>query len=415
MKIIEGDRNQAIYGGGFDFSIDNIWKPRMEELEISGTYRLSDNIAEVVENFALDGRKMNSICQDKVNIKPHIIIYNDKNCSCKVIQKFAEIIRKNQRDHKIPAELKYPVKVVSWVVKKSEEGKITLPDYCPKFNREKSSSKIDFDSLESYLLNCGNIYRDIYNSIINACLKVLRLEEIKYEDKFYTKSSLMKYLRDEKPEEYEIFLQNLYHWSTLVIKKEQSKALSLIRDYIGCFLSLFSKSIKESYNFINDEAKAVEECNETDDYDCDSCKINGEKIEINSVHSVKGETHTATLYLESFYNKKYELDFISDMVLKKKVADKIKEIEMEIDRLKKELETLNGGRGSKTKEEGIKNKRKYIGNIKRYSKIVYVGFSRPTHLLAFAVHKDRYDKYLGKDIDRDFWEVVNVDDNSDVI
>ena len=63
----------------------------------------------------------------------------------------------------------------------------------------------------------------------------------------------MKYLRDEKQEEYEIFLQNLYNWSTLVIKKEQSKALSLIRDYIGCFLSLFSKSIKESYNFINDE------------------------------------------------------------------------------------------------------------------------------------------------------------------
>ena len=40
-------------------------------------------------------------------------------------------------------------------------------------------------------------------------------------------------------------------------------------------------------------------------------------------------------------------------------------------------------------------------------KMAYVGFSRPTHLLCFAVHKNRFDEYLG-DINRDEWEIIEV-------
>ncbi len=204
---------------------------------------------------------------------------------------------------------------------------------------------------------------------------------------------------------------NLYQWSTLIIKKKKSEALTSIRNYISHFLSLFGKSIKESHVFIDEEVKESEvECNETDERDCASCKINGEEIEINSVHSVKGETHTATLYLESFYNKKYELDFVWDMVLEKNVAAKIKDIEMRIESIKEELKMLNGGRGSGTRKDEIKKKQNLIEYLKRYSKMVYVGFSRPTHLLAFAVHKERYDRYLKNDIDTNFWQVITIDD-----
>ena len=37
------------------------------------------------------------------------------------------------------------------------------------------------------------------------------------------------------------------------------------------------------------------------------------------------------------------------------------------------------------------------------SKMVYVGFSRPTHLLCFVVHKDR----LNADFENDNWEIIN--------
>jgi DNA helicase II / ATP-dependent DNA helicase PcrA len=378
-----GDRNQAIFGGEADFRVDNIWKPRKDELKITGTYRLSDNIASVVENLALDGGKITSICEDKVKINPYIFVYNDDNYNCKVIQKFIEIIKEYQEEKKIPVELENPVKAVSWVVRESEERKVTLPDYCPKFNRNKASSWIDFNSLESYLINCENNYRDIYNSLLNAFLKVLRIEGIKHEGRFFTKWSLMKYLRDEKAKEYERFKLNLYLWSTMIIRKEKSKVLTFIRNYISHFISLFDKSIKESYVFINEKAKILKAYLDgtEDDYDCDLCKLNGKKIEINSVHSVKGETHTATLYLESYYQKDGR-------------GENTKSYESQ--RLSEQFKNIKISPTSRKR-------------VKQSAKMVYVGFSRPTHLLAFAVHKERYNKYL-KDINTDFWKVIDVDD-----
>lgn len=39
--------------------------------------------------------------------------------------------------------------------------------------------------------------------------------------------------------------------------------------------------------------------------------------------------------------------------------------------------------------------------------MMYVGFSRPTHLLCFAVQKDRFDEYLSN-INTEEWEIVNI-------
>jgi hypothetical protein len=44
---------------------------------------------------------------------------------------------------------------------------------------------------------------------------------------------------------------------------------------------------------------------------------------------------------------------------------------------------------------------------KQAAKMVYVGFSRPTHLLCFAVHESRFSK-LESDIDKNIWEVVRL-------
>src|SRR5690554_6494253 len=104
-------------------------------------------------------------------------------------------------------------------------------------------------------------------------------------------------------------------------------------------------------------------------------------VKPNSVHSVKGQTHTATLYLESFYHKdgkgenakSYESQRLSEQFMNKVL--------------------VNAGKRQKMS-----------------AKMVYVGFSRPTHLLAFAVHRNRYEKYLSC-IDTYLWEIVLVNSN----
>lgn len=95
------------------------------------------------------------------------------------------------------------------------------------------------------------------------------------------------------------------------------------------------------------------------------------KIEINvaNIHSVKGQTHTATLYMESSYYSGYE---------------------------SQRLESQFRGK-SVTKKSGKR--------VKQSAKMAYVGLSRPTHLLCFAVHRSRWEK-LKDDIPKDKWEIV---------
>jgi len=74
------------------------------------------------------------------------------------------------------------------------------------------------------------------------------------------------------------------------------------------------------------------------------------EIEVSTIHGVKGETHTATCYLETFF---YDYD--------------IKRI-------------MNYMKGKCT----ISTQKRIIQNLK----MAFVGMSRPSHLLCVAVHSD---------------------------
>jgi len=76
---------------------------------------------------------------------------------------------------------------------------------------------------------------------------------------------------------------------------------------------------------------------------------NGIVIHIGTVHSVKGETHTATLYLETYYQRATDAGRL--------------------------IEFLKGNRPESQKQKAYH---------KQNLKIAHVAFSRQTHLLAFA-------------------------------
>lgn len=108
-------------------------------------------------------------------------------------------------------------------------------------------------------------------------------------------------------------------------------------------------------------------------------KADGFEIEITSVHAVKGQTHCATLYLESYFQqdgrganaKSYESQRLKDQFLGTQIQSTVR------------------------------------GRVKQSAKMVYVGFSRPTDLLCIAVHKDRFDTVLST-INRDDWEIIKI-------
>ena len=206
---------------------------------------------------------------------------------------------------------------------------------------------------------------------MNALLKILRLENINASDnRPYTRKKLFDFIKETDIQKYEELNLNLYNWSIGVVQDNTDVIWSQIKAHVPNFLGAFSKTTTPASSaFINNDIDTQEE--ETERSHATNNFIDAElEIEVTSVHSVKGQTHAATLYLESCYQGKHESERLTNQFL-----------------------------GTPFKESKVHHKSSV--------KMAYVGFSRPTELLCIAIHKDRFDKYLSG-INRSEWEIKEV-------
>lgn len=380
-----GDKNQAIFNS---VKTDDIWVDRPEVLRLNGSQRLSQPIADVVKKFALyGGVNFDIVGENGGEIRPHILVFEDANIE-NVIPCFAKIVK-----NKGLARSEKPIKVICWNTEWNDEtsrqdtAKLRLEDYHKRFKKDKGKPKQDYDNLKSYFLyyERKETLKSIQKNILNAFLKILRLENINTKDERpYTKKKLIDFIYEKGNQKYDEFNLNLYNWSIGIVREKTNEVFTSIKEYISSFLAIFDKQISESSNFINDDnaenpAVNAEILDPTNHY-----KADGFEIEITSVHAVKGQTHCATLYLESYFQldgrgvnaKSYESQRLKDQFLGMQIQSNVGE------------------------------------RIKQSAKMVYVGFSRPTDLLCVAVHKDRFDIFLN-DIDREVWEIIEVTNNEE--
>jgi len=371
-----GDINQAIYSG--KVRTDEVWKFRETPLTINGSHRLSANIAELVNCFTLnreggfqvEGKNQNS------NLKPHLIVYKADKIK-EVIPKFSQIIKGYSDSEDVIISKKSKFKVIGWV-KEKEGNKLGITDYSEQFKPQSISQKIDYDHLYSYLTNFDKGKRTlepIRKSILNALIKILRIESIKnFENRYFSKKQLVSYLSEFCEDEYINLKRNLFTWSIDIIRGKTDKVYNSVKVYIPSLLNIFEKEINHSKDFIDKVIlQPVEEVSTDSLSKGNIVNYNGFDIEVSTVHSVKGQTHTATLYLETSYqngNETYETQRLS----------------------------------SQLKYDDFSNTRKYH---KQSTKMAYVGFSRPTDLLCVAVCKERFDSHLS-DIDKGKWKIINV-------
>ncbi|MFC2109943.1 UvrD-helicase domain-containing protein [Bacteroidota bacterium] len=378
-----GDINQAIFNGFSDS--EGVWSYRDNIKYINGSYRLSPKIASIVEKLALtpnpiEGRNTN-LDGSEIQIKPTIIIYNNENKG-NIIEFFANKISKLINEDLIPNNEENTYQVVAWRKEHPDDDKIGLKDYCPNYNEISIKTKIDYRCLNDYLMHFDKEKRtleSIRKNILNAFLRILRIENIKDEnDRFFTKKKLINKIKSLSEVEYEKLKLNLYKWSIGVIKSDNT-IINEIRRYIPEFLIFFDKAIGVSLAFINNESEHQpnqEEGVQTNN----NFNFEGLDLQVGTVHSVKGQTNTASLYLETFFGRgygNYESERLRHQILGDSVSD-----------------TLNTNVSSKEK-------------IKKSAKMAYVGFSRPTHFLCVGIHKDRFDSCI-TEIDRTIWDVIEI-------
>lgn len=367
-----GDKNQSIFDD--KNSLEEIWIDRKHILKLTGSHRLTSRIAELVNYFSVDVSEGFEIIGLRIgDIKPCIIVYNDDNIE-EVIPCFSALVRRLIDENKIELTEKSIFKAISWVKKSSKEKDIALSDYFPEFNLEQQSKKVFYENLGGYL-NSINIevdtFRDIKNTFLQFLLKILYTEGVRdIDDMPYTKRSLFRFLKNNYPSEYEILKTNLYVWILKVIKGLREEAVNSIQGFIPTFLNIFgSKGVLSASILVDNISSHTVTTPIESETLTNKVNHHGFDINISTVHSVKGQTHTATLYMESFLKRGYESKRLAKQFL---------------------CNLLKGTENNITKQS---------------AKMCYVGMSRPTDFLCVAIHQSRFGTELGK-IDTDKWEVM---------
>ena len=368
-----GDINQSIYNLGKIIKIECDWKPR-KEMYLTDSNRLTKSNAELVDFFTLDKKegKFNVIGKRVIengDIKPHLILYK-KDTKSRLRDKFEEIIKFNNL-HTLPEikekkNEKEKFKIIGWAGERTNEEDDNL---CLNtifgYTKLHKSKKEYHTTLSKYIQLFDKDKKTLEatrKSILNALTTVLF-----YEQNQKTITQLINIIKENGEEVYEDFKLKLYNWSfELATLKNYEVVFNSIKKFI-------ENDFKNWFNFgeLTTETKEFMasfqlEIIIEEKIEVDATKLN---IDIATVHSVKGQTHIATMYVETF-NYEYETQKaqIKDVLLGNNHTFKI----------------------------GVKNTGKSGGEKdargKQALKMMYVGFSRPTHLLCFAVLEENITK-----------------------
>lgn len=347
-----GDLNQAILG---ETESNTVWQKEREHLKITGSRRFSQPIANVLRSVALDPED-DLTGLNRAELSPHIITYDEDDRNT-VLEKFIDLINRYKLINK-SKETGYPFKAVGWIGK--EKDGLTIGDYFDAYNKDLSKNKSSYPNIIT-LLACSleATPKEFRDNIFNGLLEVLFLENVYRKDsdqkRRHSKTSLIKLIEEKSEELYSSFLTLI---SGLYFKRTESKLEDLHTEFQNYLLNEIFESLnievkKNGKDYITEtEIKEVtpDQLNKFNIYRSSKPDLKHIDIHIGTVHSVKGETHTATLYLETKYYKNCGNHLINEL-------------------------TGNpyNGNGGIRKEKCLK--------------VAHVGFSRPTDLLCIALDR----------------------------
>lgn len=241
-------------------------------------------------------------------------------------------------------------------------AKDLITHYYPLFDKANSKAKIsgDFSCLSMYLskLDAEVLEKQgckaYYTRFINAILKTLRLADVKNaEGKYYSKSTLLKNLK-ETDERLFYGIHRILARCILFIERDKKvlthfkRLLLIILKRFGCVPNA------DVLNFINDTLTTPSITSRANTFN-NIYEFDGISIEIDTVHGVKGQTHCATLYMETFVNK-YTVENIINYFIGK-------------------------------------SKKKPGSQIQEHLKIACVAMTRPRKLLCVTMKEEVYEKH----------------------
>lgn len=334
-----GDPDQAIYIS--EKANPDDWRPSDSALQIASSNRYSQEIADILYPLRTGGFHINSL-RGTTNVIPTLIIYDDETKKC-VIEVFASLLAQHGL-----TDPNGTYKAIGWIRSETAAG-LKIGDYWDGYNATSIQSENRYWGFIEIIcdeLKHGKLYK-AENIIKRLMCKVVNL--LGYKDLkgcSFTYSSIKKKLDSEY---YDIYHEKVMEITNLTEYKT-SEVDKLIREMINMILekdktiNIFTRLPKY---FMEEVSKTKPKVSSNNIY-----TINGIKIQFNTVHKVKGETHDATLYLETENRRSSDLRRVLPFYTGEKIG---------------------------------------TSPLHNYSrKCVYVGFSRPRKLLCVAMHEKTY-------------------------
>lgn len=359
-----GDSDQAIYNSAEDTTSD--WIPQPDFLPIMTSCRFNQEIADVICKLKKDGKNIITLA-GKTGIKPILFVFSPEKID-KVMDEFIstldryEIYDNNGIYKAIGAR------------KKENSAGLKIGSYWSDFDGStKKKSECSYwalvDEISKSLL-AGKLYR-AEQVVCRLLCRIFHYIPIKNSasGKDYTVATMKKAINEKYSEQYR---QWIYEMSQIQ-KIDRYSVDQIIRQKINEIGRINNQSQADIFAnlpelFLRDDEGA----NPVDMPEKNVLiePIRGRKIVFDTIHGVKGETHDATLYLET------DMQGASD--------------------LNRILPYFGVGRCQSS-------------NLYDYSrKLAYVGMSRPKKLLCVAMQAKTYEKSRGV-FDAD-WEIVDLRD-----
>lgn len=381
-----GDYCQAIYERDECSGSENDKLKENQVLYIHDSNRFGEKIAKPLRSLCIEDNHQLHGNEEVPSVKPIIITYENP---LSVLPKYVELLGTtlipemdnrsildiaNQEKREDPLH-RINVKACGWVGKKGASAqKRFIESYFPHFEKKNAGPRVEGVSFNEFILkNLHGTIKEHATSIIQGILKYLDLCEIRNGNRRYTKTSFLEFLTATDIEQKENFLKEVMNWALLIAKSNSDDDINKIRSTIHRYITetilpLYRKEETPDalsfFNAINETLSEDQTTEHRNVYHGDNGKID---IEVSTVHAVKGETHAATLYLETFYNRHHESDRLA--------------------------EQFKGVAYTGTNEDTLKNLR-----------VTYVGMSRPRYMLCVAIQQDRFDK-IDCDELRKIWKV----------
>ena len=315
-----GDKNQAIYNSFTSSKNENINRgTNKQKMTISSSYRFDEKIAKLVEPVAADENNLIGEYSKYNRLDDRHTIFLFSGNADKVLPAYAELLLDCFSDSELNSGLKcHAVGMVhkpsSCTVDHSHYPK-NIANYWPQYNYRVSSLGYKPDILIDYFRygRCEaseygdkfkfteQVIRGISGMIDRGLQKEIRLRK-NGEGLFFEKAPIEKQmkLRQELVNLIQMPFSGQDEWNHI-----KEKSICILRHYFGIV------DFDDNYIMWKDDDNLPEERTENlsakNIYTYSRNDGRSVDIHVGSIHSVKGETHLATLVLDTFwYNRNFK-------------------------------------------------------------------------------------------------------------